>query len=166
MLMPSGEGIYRTSDGGQSWEHITQRDSRIGYPDAMFIDPRDPNTLYVGGPRHPPRVWGETGSADSTVLRSRDFGTSWEEIRQGLPAEIVPNIEAMGLHHAGDSVMLTAGTATGEVYVSDDAESWQLLASGLPPISKGGHYRWFLTAEQKAEIEAKMRASGKATAAA
>jgi photosystem II stability/assembly factor-like uncharacterized protein len=161
MLMSSGEGVYRTTDGGLTWEHITKRDDRIGYPDAMFIDPRDTNTVYVGGPRHPPRTWGATGTADSTVLRSRDFGTSWEEIRSGFPAEIVGNIEAMGMHHSGNSLMLTAGTATGEVYVSDDAERWRLLASGLPPISKGGHYRWFLTPEQKEEIEAKMRASGK-----
>jgi photosystem II stability/assembly factor-like uncharacterized protein len=161
MLMSSGEGIYRTLDGGLTWDHVTQRDDRIGYPDAMFIDPRDPETVYVGGPRNAPRTWGATGTADATVLRSRDFGTSWEEIRSGFPAEIVGNIEAMGMHHCGDQIMLTAGTATGEVYVSDDAENWNLLADGLPPISKGGHYRWFLTPEQKEEIEAKMRASGK-----
>jgi photosystem II stability/assembly factor-like uncharacterized protein len=164
MLMSSGEGIYRTLDGGLTWEHITQRDDRIGYPDAMFIDPRDPETVYVGGPRNAPRTWGAMGTADATVLRSRDFGTSWEEIRIGLPNEIIGNIEAMGMHHAGDRLMLTAGTATGEVYFSDDAQNWLLLADGLPPISKGGHYRWFLTAEQKEEIEAKMRASGKAVA--
>jgi photosystem II stability/assembly factor-like uncharacterized protein len=165
MVMSSGEGIYRTSDGGVSWEHITKRDDRIGYPDAMFIDPRDPDTLFVGGPRHPPRVWGATGTADATVLRSRDFGTSWEEVRTGFPDEVIGNIEAMGLHHAGDHVMLTAGTAKGEVYISeDDGDHWTLLASGLPPISKGGHYRWFLSAEEKERIENKMRASGNAPA--
>ena len=155
-----GEGLYRSADAGRSWEHLTDRNHRIGYPDAMFIDPRSDAVLYMAGPRFAPPRWGETGVADPTVMRSRDSGVSWEEIRSGLPDPIIGNIEAMGMHNAGEDLMLVAGTATGEVFCCDEpGERWELVANGLPPISKGGHYRWFLTPGQRAAIEQRMKAS-------
>ena len=141
-------------------EHTTTRTFTIGYPYAGFIDPRNEDILYMGGPQNAPLVWGAQRSANSTFMCSLDGGTTWTERRNGLPTTIVGNIEAMGMHHNGESLMLTAGTATGEVFVSDDAgETWSTAASGLPPISKGGHYRWFLAAAQRASVEEAMRAS-------
>ncbi|WJJ94510.1 hypothetical protein [Neopusillimonas aromaticivorans] len=90
---------------------------------------------------------------------STDFGSTWQERRAGLPVNVIGNIEAMGLHHTGDDIMLTAGTATGEVYVSyDRAQSWEAIELNAPPISKAGHYRWFLSDERRAQIEDAMRA--------
>jgi hypothetical protein len=64
----------------------------------------------------------------------------------------------MTLHWYDRHVTFYAGTATGEVYAGENAgSSWRLLAKGLPPISKAGHYRWFLTAEQRENIENHMR---------
>jgi photosystem II stability/assembly factor-like uncharacterized protein len=161
IFMCGGEGLYFSADAGRTWEHLTNRDDRVGYPDALFIDPRDDNVLYMAGPRFPPRRWGEERIADPTVLRSRDGGRSWEEIREGLPARIVGNIEAMGLYRSQDRVMLIAGTATGEVFACADAgERWSIVADGLPPISKGGHYRWFLAPAEREAIEARMRTRG------
>ena len=141
LFMCGGEGLYHSADAGRTWEHLTDRSHRVGYPDAMFIDPRDDNVLFMAGPRFPPMLWGETGVADPTVLRSRDGGHSWEEIRDGMPERIVGNIEAMGLYHARDRVTLFAGTATGEVFSCEHAGGrWGLVAEGLPPISKGGHF--------------------------
>ena len=158
LFMCGGEGLYASNDAGRTWEHLTDRSHRVGYPDAMFIDPRDENVLYMAGPRHAPMHWGETGAADPTVMRSTDGGRHWDEIRDGLPARIVGNIEAMGLYRWSDRVMLIAGTATGEVFACENAgERWEPVAEGLPPISKGGHYRWFLSASQREAIEARMR---------
>ena len=161
LYLCGGEGLYASEDRGRTWQHLTGRDDRVGYPDAMFIDPRSDDVLYMAGPRLPPRRWGESRRADPTVLRSRDSGRHWEEIRDGLPSEIVGNIEAMGLYHWDDRVMLVAGTATGEVYACEEAGgTWQRVAAGLPPISKGGHYRWFLPAGERGRIEERMRAGG------
>jgi photosystem II stability/assembly factor-like uncharacterized protein len=161
LFMCGGEGLYFSSDAGTSWLHLTTREDRVGYPDAMFMDPRDERVLYMAGPRFPPRRWAEARVADPTILRSVDGGYSWEEMREGLPSPIVGNIEAMGLYHWGNDVMLVAGTATGEAFVCDDAgEPWNLAAEGLPPISKGGHYRWFLSAEQRSHVEDRLRAGG------
>jgi photosystem II stability/assembly factor-like uncharacterized protein len=159
LFMCGGEGLYSSVDAGHSWTHLTDRHHRVGYPDALFLDPRDDDVLYMAGPRQPPRSWGEARGADPTVLRSRDNGRSWVEIRSGLPRPILGNIEAMGLYHWGDELTLIAGTATGQVFASDDAgEHWYPVAEDLPPISKGGHYRWFLSVDEREAVEARMRA--------
>jgi photosystem II stability/assembly factor-like uncharacterized protein len=159
LIMCGGEGLFSSTDAGHTWAHLTDRNDRVGYPDAMFIDPRNDSVFYMAGPRLPPRRWGEHRVADPTVLRSEDCGRSWTELRDGLPPRIVGNIEAMGLYHWADRVMLIAGTATGEVFACDDAGGrWNAVADGLPPISKGGHYRWFLSPEERASIESRMRA--------
>lgn len=159
LLMSGGEGLFRSLDAGDTWQHLLTRDARIGYPDAMFLDPRDDNTVILGGPRHPPREWAAKKVSDATVLVSTDFGTTWQERHAGLPDPVVGNIEAMGLYHHGQSVMLSAGTATGEIFVSDDLGiRWQCIAEHMPPISKAGHYRWFMTDEMRLAIEDQMRA--------
>jgi hypothetical protein len=89
---------------------------------------------------------------------SNDFGTTWQERREGLPNPVVGNIEAMGLHQQGEQVLISVGTATGEVYVSEnEGHHWERVAHNVPPISKAGHFRWFLTDERRLQIEEAMR---------
>lgn len=156
-LMNGGEGLYRFRHG--EWTHLTTRDDRIGYPDAMFLDPRNENGVIMGGPQNAPRKWREqdTPMADPTVLYSADGGATWTGLGKGLP-QITGNIEGMGMYVHDGVFSLYAGTATGEIFHSDDCgENWSLLAENLPPISKGGHYRWFLSDERRAEIEEELR---------
>lgn len=161
LFMCGGEGLHYSADAGETWRHLMTRADTIGYPDAMFIDPRNENTLYLGGPGNAPRDWAAKKSADATVLRSTDGGETWQAIRNGLPAEIIGNIEGMGLYHWGDRIMLIAGTATGEVYATEDeGANWYVVSDELPPVSKGGHYRWFLDVGERERVEEKMRANG------
>lgn len=160
-FMCGGEGVHYTADDGASWRQLLSRHDRIGYPDAMFVDPRNDQAVYVAGPRSGPGLWAKAGTSDATFMRSLDGGRSWEEKRAGLPANLVGNIEAMGLHHVGQNISIYAGTATGEVYETDDAgESWRLLASALPAVAKNGHFRYFLSPEAKLAAEEMMRACG------
>lgn len=160
VFLATGEGLYRSLDAGKTWDHITFRSDRIGYPDVLFLDPRDDNVIYLGGAGAAPREWRKMTPPKSNagLIRSTDNGRTWLELTQGLPDPVVGNIEAMTMHHWADQVTFFAGTATGEVFVSEDAgSSWNVLAKDLPPISKAGHYRWFLTAEQRAIVEDHMR---------
>jgi photosystem II stability/assembly factor-like uncharacterized protein len=68
----AGNGVYRSTDGGGSWQHVGLADSRhIG---RILVDPRHPDTLLVGalghyfGPNH------ERG-----VFRSTDGGRHWQQ---------------------------------------------------------------------------------------
>jgi hypothetical protein len=157
LFLVAGEGIYVSRNAGQDWQQLQSRFDRIGYPDAMFIDPRNDQVVFVGGAGDAPREWRETRNARAGVIRSDDSGKSWTEMRSGLPDTVRGNIEAMAHHHAGAYLAILAGTAVGEVFLSeDDGRTWSCIADGLPPISKAGHYRWFLSEEERAAIVSKM----------
>lgn len=92
------------------------------------------------------------------MIRSRDGGQTWHEIRNGLPEVMRGNIEAMGLHEWNGGITLFAGSATGEVYSSEDqGDSWSLIAAGLPAISKVQHYMSFVPPEERAALMASTR---------
>ncbi len=136
-----GMGLYSSSDGGQSWEHLTQRSWRIGYPDALFTSPINDMVMFMAGASKAPQNWRQTKTADATVARSRDGGRRWE-ILEGFPKSLRGNIEAMSMAVWANKFALCAGTTDGDVFLSEDeGESWFQIASGLAPISKAGHYR-------------------------
>jgi photosystem II stability/assembly factor-like uncharacterized protein len=157
--LATGDGLYKSDDAGQTWTHQQRRTDRVGYPDALFVQPGEDQTIYLGGAGDAPETWRTAGGAHAGFIVSHDGGGSWSEAMEGLPSPIHGNIEAMVMHHSPAGTTFCAGTAIGEVFVSEDrGRQWQLLASGLPPISKARHYRHFLSAEEKLRIEDEARA--------
>jgi photosystem II stability/assembly factor-like uncharacterized protein len=71
--LSTGDGIYRSRDGGKTWTHLGLRDAlQIG---AMIVDPHDPNRVFVAALGHPYGPNGERG-----VFRSVDGGTTWQRV--------------------------------------------------------------------------------------
>ena len=156
MIFATGDGLCRSEDGGETWEYVIPRKGRIGYPDALFIDPFDENKIVVAGPESEgaPRY-----DAKATVLVSYDRGDTFVDVGETMGAPLRGNIEAMGLYVTPTHATYLAGTAVGELFISEDGcESWVLLDNALPPISKAGHYRWYLTDEERAAVEQRMNA--------
>jgi photosystem II stability/assembly factor-like uncharacterized protein len=146
IYLTSGEGLYHSRDAGETWSHLTTRHDRIGYPDALLLDPGDERILYMAGGGTSPDAWiaGAAGSAHSGILRSDDAGTSWSEFHTGLPEPIRGNVEAMSLHRWSAQMSLYAATALGDVFERADRDvAWERIAGDLPPISKVGHYKKF-----------------------
>ena len=96
--LTTGVGTYRSEDGGRTWRALTQRGSRLGYPDFIFIDPQNPDIVYVAGAEKSPKEWPGDGTGNSAVLKSTDGGATWRELKGGLPARITGSIEAMSRH--------------------------------------------------------------------
>lgn len=164
MHLATGDGLYFSADGGATWDHQQDRKGRVGYPDALFLDPRDDKTVYMGGAGDAPETWRKEGGAFPGFIVSHDEGRTWGEQMEGLPNPIEGNVEAMAMHSWGDDgLAFYAGTAVGEVFASEDAgKHWVRIAGSLPPISKARHYRHFLTADEKARVETEARAEGAA----
>ena len=164
IFMATGDGLCRTADGGQTWTRLTTGQDRVAYPDALFIDPSDENTVYIAGAGGHPGTW-DNNSANAGVVRSRDGGDSWEELGEGLPRPIRGNIEAMSLHKFGAGFSLYAGTAVGQIFESDDrGEHWHTVTDGLAPVSKAGHYRKFLPPEERERVERELAQKALASA--
>jgi photosystem II stability/assembly factor-like uncharacterized protein len=161
LYLSTGVGLFFSATAGESWQHLTTPEFHVGYPDPLFLDPANENTLYMAGASKAPNAcWSALGSARPGIVKSDDGGLTWRDLRTGLADPLPGNIEAMALRHASATgTSLYIGTAIGDVYTSDNAgESWTISATGLPPISKGAHYRFFLSAQERAAVEQKLRA--------
>jgi hypothetical protein len=134
MYIQNHHGVYRSDDGGASWESIADGlPSDFGFP--IVVDPHDPDTVYVfplvaDGNRVPPegkpRVW-----------RSTDAGNTWTALSNGLPDGGFYSVvlrDAMCSDEASPTG-LYFGSRDGSVYASRDAgDSWALVAEHLPDV--------------------------------
>ena len=78
-------GVYRSRDGGSSWEKVLYVDEDTGCSD-LAMDPTNPNVLYAGmwSFRRYPDFF-TSGGPGSGLYRSFDGGDSWVELSEGLP---------------------------------------------------------------------------------
>jgi photosystem II stability/assembly factor-like uncharacterized protein len=71
--LSSGDGVYKSTDGGRSWTNIGLRDSR--QISSILVDPQNANVVYVGAFGHAYAPNHERG-----VYKSTDGGTSWTKV--------------------------------------------------------------------------------------
>jgi photosystem II stability/assembly factor-like uncharacterized protein len=74
-----GTGMYRSNDGGESWEHVLSIDHETGANDVVF-SPADPKIAYASMWHNHPSVHGP----NSAVYKSDDSGKTWTKSSQGI----------------------------------------------------------------------------------
>jgi photosystem II stability/assembly factor-like uncharacterized protein len=78
-------GLYKTSDGGATWEQLLDVDEHTGATD-MVMDPRNPEVMVVATYQRRRRVWTLiNGGPGSGLQRTDDGGETWIELKNGLP---------------------------------------------------------------------------------
>ena len=86
----SERGVYRSTNGGASWERVLYRDDRTGAAD-LALDTRNPTVLYASLWETHRNFWElVSGGPGSGLWRSTDAGTIWTEITPnlGVPASV------------------------------------------------------------------------------
>jgi photosystem II stability/assembly factor-like uncharacterized protein len=136
-----GDGIYRSVDGGKSWESLgLKKSEHIG---RVVIDPRDSKVVYVAaeGP-----LWGPGG--DRGLYKSVDGGKNWKAVltiseNTGVVDVAVdpsnPDIVYAAAYQRRRHVFtLIDGGPESAIYKSTDAgATWNKLKSGLPTVDMG-----------------------------
>jgi photosystem II stability/assembly factor-like uncharacterized protein len=128
-------GVWRSSDGGRSWDDITAGlPSTFGFP--ISVHPRDPDTLWTL-PLNGDSVGRFPPDAAAAVWRSRDGGQSWQAQRSGLPQKgcfFTVLRQAMACD-TRDPAGVYFGTNSGSVFASlDEGDTWDEIARHLPTI--------------------------------
>lgn len=78
-------GLYKTTDGGESWEQVLFVSPEVGIVDVV-LDPRNPQTVYAASYERLRRAWNFDGAGPgSGIWKSVDGGANWKRLEGGLP---------------------------------------------------------------------------------
>ncbi|MCB0410192.1 MAG: hypothetical protein KDD29_08225, partial [Flavobacteriales bacterium] len=78
-------GVYKTTDGGKTWEKIFYIDNKTGCSD-LVMDPIDPNIMYASFWEYRRTAWSfSSGGANSALYKTVDGGKTWNKIHNGFP---------------------------------------------------------------------------------
>ncbi len=142
-------GIFRSTDGGQTWKKVLYRNDDVGGSDVV-IDPSDPNVIYASMWQSTLGPWEDDNSYEGTgggLFKSTDGGDTWHRLSKGLPADLVQINIALApseTHrlYATVSTMTESAYASANglgVFRSDDAgESWTRITDDPRPAMKIG----------------------------
>ena len=126
----STRGVYRSKDGGATWQRILFRNDSTGAVE-LTMDPNNPNVLYAGFWQAYRTPWMlVSGGAGSGLFKSTDGGDNWTEITRnpGLPSGTWGNVGISVSGANSNRVYALIEATEGGVYRSDDAgATWQKI---------------------------------------
>ncbi|HEX9754713.1 MAG TPA: hypothetical protein VGA42_03365 [Gemmatimonadales bacterium] len=134
-------GVYRTTDGGRTWERVLFVDENTGAY-AVEMDPNNPRILFASTWQFVINTWGRmSGGPGSGIWKSTDGGTTWKRLTgNGLPTKPFGKVDlavartnpnrVYALIETSDGVPLPGVEAErGELWRSDDGgTNWQLVS--------------------------------------
>ena len=140
-----GDGVYKSADGGKTWEHKGLRETfQIG---ALVIHPENPDIVFVGAMG---RLWGT--NTERGLYKTSDGGDSWEQI---LFIDEKTGVIDVAMHPQNPDIMLCAmwerqrdefdtndpskrhGPGSGLYRTTDGGATWGRINAGLPTVNLG-----------------------------
>ncbi len=130
---PGGDrGLYRTKDGGETWEKVLEISENTGVNNVIF-DQECPMTMYATSEQRRRHVHTKIGGGpESAVYKSTDGGENWRKIMKGLPSV---DIGGMGIAmspvypHPLYLIMEAAEDKGGFFMSTDKGESWKKMSN-------------------------------------
>jgi photosystem II stability/assembly factor-like uncharacterized protein len=140
--LSTGDGIYKSIDGGKTWRHLGLRDGQ--QISALLVDPRDPKRVFAAVLGHPYGANEERG-----VFRSTDGGETWVKV---LYKDENTGAVALAFDPANAQTMYAVlwaarqgpwengawqGPKSGLFKSVDGGTTWRQLSNGLPSTKQG-----------------------------
>jgi photosystem II stability/assembly factor-like uncharacterized protein len=147
---PSEErGIFKSSDGGRTWQRKLFRDTKTGGVD-IAIDPRNPNVMFAA-------LWEafrveyqmSSGGPGSGLFKSTDGGEHWTELTRnpGLPAGVIGKIGVAISGADSNRVYAIVENENGGLFSSDDGGATWKLANDSRNIRQRAFYYTHVAAD-------------------
>lgn len=137
-------GIYKTTDGGKTWERVLFVNEFTGASD-LSMDPQNPEILFAAMWQVEITTWNlKSGGPGSGIYRSKDGGKTWQPLRNGL--------ESGPSHPVGKTSVDVAYTNPKVVYAlvedkeprlyrsEDGGDSWKLMQKNHSMGQRAGYY--------------------------
>ncbi len=124
-------GVFKTSDGGQTWEKVLYISDNTGVSD-IEMHPGNPDILYASAWTVRRKPWTIiSGSEEGGVYLSTNAGASWKKLENDMPSGIVGKSDLAVCEAAPDYlyILIEAENDQGGVYLSENGgESFKLLS--------------------------------------
>ncbi len=131
-----GDGVYKSTDGGKTWEHMGLKQSR--HISRIVIDREDPDTVYVAALGH---LWGK--NKERGIYKTTDGGKTWNKVlyvneSTGFADLVIDPSNPLILYAAAwdyqryPYYFYSGGQGSGIYKTEDAGESWKRLIKDLP----------------------------------
>ena len=142
-------GVFRSKDGGTTWERVLFRDAKTGAID-LSIDPNNPDVMFAAMweiYRTPHSM--ESGGPGSALYKSTDGGTTWTDISKnpGLPTGLWGKSGVAVSPVDGNRVYAIIENDNGGVFVSDDAGATWKAGDNDRKLRQRAFYYTHITAD-------------------
>ncbi len=140
---PSKErGLFRSTDGGQTWQKAIFKDENTGASDVQF-DPSNPDVVYASMWEAREGPWEDNNTFNGTnggLFKSTDGGKTWNPLTNGLPKDL-SQIYVSIAPSEPKRLFATVGMSSGKLgmYRSDDGgENWAQITTDPRPSGRIG----------------------------
>ena len=129
----TGRALFRSDDSGGSWAPIGMEFAQE-YSVPLVMAPEDDSVLYSAVASGPPPFWKRPTGAETALIRSRDAGSSWQQLNTGF-AELATDFPIAIATDEGAPGHVYLGSNAGCLYHSaDGGDTWEKLDVTLPEI--------------------------------
>jgi len=139
-------GVYRTKDGGKTWEQVLKVSERTGAIDVT-MDVKNPDTLLASMwtvERKPWTIDSGSRSMEGGIFRSTDGGTTWQKAAKGLPQGVMVGKSSVSISQADPKrvyALVEAEGDNGGVFTSQDGgESWTKVNGSRNLLQRAFYY--------------------------
>jgi photosystem II stability/assembly factor-like uncharacterized protein len=148
-------GVYRTRDGGATWQKVLFKNEDVGAIDLQF-DPQNSQIVYASlwNTRRPPwSIYPPSYGPGGGIFKSTDGGTNWTQLTTGVPTEGQGRIGLAVSRTNGKRIYAIIDAKAGGLYRSDDAgTTWTLISNDKRIWQRGWYFSKVVADPSNADI--------------